>query len=169
MTAMKKKVSIKLEASSIRAAIKELEDYKKWIIQKTKELNEELTYVGIQIAAERFGAAIYDGTNDVTLNAEPTDNGWVIRAEGQAVCFIEFGAGTYYNGAEPYPSPPGRPAGIVNIGEYGQGKGKRKGWMYYSGDDLVFTRGNSAAMPMYYASMEIQNKLEDVAREVFSQ
>lgn len=163
---MSKKISFSLNPSSIEKAIAELKEYKEWVVRKTNELNERLALIGTAEAARRFGAAIYDGENDVKLSAVPIEHGWKIVAEGQAVCFIEFGAGVYHNGAEPYPNP--RPAGVVGIGEYGQGKGKRQGWMFYDGDALVFTRGNPAAMPMFHASEAIKRDLEKVAKEVFS-
>ena len=160
------KISLSLNPKSINRAIKELNAYKKWVEQKAGELTERLAIVGTAEAAKRFGAAIYDGDNDVRLTARPSDKGWVIEATGQAVCFIEFGAGVYFNSAEPYPEP--RPGGIVGIGEYGKGKGKGQGWAYYNGDDLVFTRGNPASMPMYFAKEEIQRQIQTIAREVFS-
>jgi hypothetical protein len=87
-------------------------------------------------------------------------------AEGKAVAFIEFGAGVYHNPSEPYPNP--RPSGIVGIGEYGKGMGKRKAWGFKDeNDELVITRGNPAAMPMWYASEEIKNSVLKVVREVF--
>lgn len=174
---MAKKISFKLSASSIQKAIKELRRYELWIEQKTKQLIEALAEIGVYEASVRFAAAQYDGINDSDISAEETETGWKIIASGRAVCFIEFGAGVYHNSGEPYPLP--RPEGVVKIGEYGKGSGKRQGWVYrgdpgasgrYISDDtnLVFTRGNPAAMPMYYASEEIKNRVAQIAREVFS-
>lgn len=147
--------------------MQELNNIKLWIEQKTRELNERLAVVAANEAASRFGNAIYDGTNDVTLTAEPTANGWQIVAEGQAVFFIEFGAGVYYNGTEPYPEP--RPGGIVGIGEYGKGYGKRNAWGFYNADrELVITHGNPAAMPMFYAKEAVIAQLNEIARQVFA-
>lgn len=144
-----------------------MNELKVWIEQKTQELNERLAMVAVNEAATHFGNAIYDGTNDVTLTAEPIANGWQIVAEGQAVFFIEFGAGVYYNGTEPYPEP--RPEGIVGIGEYGKGFGKRKAWGFYDEDgELVITHGNPAAMPMFYAKEEVITQLNEIARQVFA-
>jgi hypothetical protein len=109
---------------------------------------------------------MYDGTNDVSVKLDETNNGYVIVADGNAVAFIEFGAGVYHNTSEPYPNP--RPQGIVGIGEYGKGMGKRKAWGYKDENDtLVITRGNPAAMPMWYASEEIKKSVLRVAKEVF--
>lgn len=164
---MQRTIKIDLSTASINAAIQELAALETWIKNKTQLLNEKLAILAEAEAARRFGSAYYDGENDVDLYAEPTANGWRIIAEGRAVFFIEFGAGVYYNGSEPYPEP--RPQGIVRIGEYGQGKGKRQAWGFYdTNGDLVITHGNPAAMPMFYASEEVHNRFFEIAREVFA-
>jgi hypothetical protein len=159
-------VKCTLDTKDIARAIKELKAYKKEFLQKEKRLLEGLAEIGIKEASVRFTTAMYDGINDVSVRLDTTKNGYVIVAEGSAVAFIEFGAGVYHNTGEPYPNP--RPTGIVNIGEYGQGKGKRTAWGYKDeNDELVITRGNPAAMPMWYASEEIKNSILKVVKEVF--
>ena len=162
-----RKIVFSLSESSIAAAIKELREYQKWVESKTEILMERLAMIGAKEASVRFASAIYDGDNDVVVDVERIPNGWKITASGEAVCFIEFGAGVYYNGSEPYPNP--RPGGVSGIGEYGQGKGKQNTWGYYdSGNKLHLTHGNPAAMPMYYASVEIERAIRSIAREVFT-
>ena len=170
----KKIISFSLSTKDINRAIKELEKYKQELIRKEKLLLEKLAYIGVKEASVRFTTAIYDGVNDSTVSLEQNANGYSIVANGSAVAFIEFGSGVYHNTGEPYPNP--RPAGIVGIGEYGKGKGKRRAW-YYKGEPgsngevnskgFVKTRGNPAAMPMYYASEEMKRSILQVAREVF--
>lgn len=156
-----------LDKKDIDRAIKELKSYKQEFLKREKQLIEGLAAIGIREASVRFTTAMYDGTNDVSVRLDETNNGYVIVAEGKAVAFIEFGAGVYHNTGEPYPNP--RPTGIVGIGEYGSGKGKRKAWGYKNeNDEIVITRGNPAAMPMWYASEEIKNSVLKVVREVFS-
>lgn len=170
---MSKVITVTLSEQGIKEAIKELQEYRKWVEDKTNALMEKLAIIGAQEAAVRFAAAPYDGVNDSHVSAVPTANGWKIVASGEAVAFIEFGAGVYHNPQEPYPR---RPAGVSGIGEYGRGLGKRQGWTYEgapgtSGSVLpngrVFTRGNPASMPMWYASQEITNRVTQIAREVF--
>ena len=159
-------IKCKLDEQDINRAIKELERYKQEFLKREKRLIEGLAEIGLKEASVRFTTAMYDGTNDVSVRLDTSNNGYVIVAEGQAVAFIEFGAGVYHNTSEPYPNP--RPNGIVGIGEYGQGKGKQKAWGYKNeNDELVITRGNPAAMPMWYASEEIKNSVMKVVREVF--
>ena len=170
----KKVISVKLNKQSIDDAIKELAQYKQDFLAKEQKLLEGLANIGVREASIRFTTAMYDGVNDVTVTLDKTSNGYAIIAEGEAVAFIEFGAGVYHNSSEPYPNP--RPEGIVGIGEYGKGKGKRRAW-YYKGEPgtngelqkngVVKTRGNPAAMPMWYASEEMRNSILQIAREVF--
>ena len=129
-------------------------------------LLERLGEIGIKEASVRFTTAMYDGDNDSNVTLEANSNGYVILAEGNAVAFIEFGAGVYHNPGEPYPNP--RPDGIVGIGEYGYGRGKRKAWGYRdNGGDIKITHGNPAAMPLWYASEEMRKNILTIAREVF--
>ena len=162
-----KKISFELSEQSIDKAIKELKAYQKSVDRKQKLLLERLALIGAQEASVRFSTAIYDGVNDVNVNLRRVKDGWAIVAKGRAVCFIEFGSGVYHNPAEPYPNP--RPAGVVGIGQYGQGKGKRQFWYFNSKEKKrTFTRGNPASLSMWYATEEMRRALLEIAREVFA-
>ena len=162
----KKVIKMSLNTSSIKNAIKELKAYRDSIDVKKYRLLEELTKIGLKEASIRFTTAIYDGVNDSNVRAELTHFGYRIVAEGKAVAFIEFGSGVYHNPGEPYPNP--RPDGIVGIGEYGKGLGKRQAWGYKDETgELVITHGNPAAMPMWYASEEMRNAILKTFKEVF--
>ncbi len=163
-----RKTTIKcsLNKESIDEAIKELNAFKREFLEREKKLVERLAMIGVKEASVRFTTAMYDGTNDTEVTLTEIKNGYSIIANGKAVAFIEFGAGVYHNTSEPYPNP--RPEGIVGIGEYGKGKGKQQAWGYKDeNDELVITRGNPAAMPMWYASEEMKNAILTVVREVF--
>ena len=170
----KKVISVGLDKESIDRAIKELKQYKRDFLAKEQKLLEGLAEIGVQEASIRFTTAMYDGVNDVSVVLDKKGTGYVIEAKGEAVAFIEFGAGVYHNSGEPYPNP--RPEGVVGIGEYGKGKGKRRAW-YYKGEPgtngelqkngVVKTRGNPAAMPMWYASEEMRKSILQIVREVF--
>lgn len=161
-----KVISIGLNTKDITRAIKEVEEYKRDILRKEKLLLEKLSYIGVKEASVRFTTAMYDGVNDSSVSLEQTSNGYAIVAQGSAVAFIEFGTGVYHNPGEPYPNP--RPPGIVGIGEYGKGKGKRRAWGYRDeGGEVVITRGNPASMPLWYATEEMRRSILQIAREVF--
>lgn len=155
-----------LSVDSIEDAIAELKAYRDSLEVKKDKLLKELANIGVREASVRFTTAMYDGVNDSSVTLEATTDGYAIVAEGHAVAFIEFGAGVYHNSGEPYPDP--RPEGIVGIGEYGKGYGKRQAWGFKNDSgELVITHGNPAAMPMWYASEEMRSKLQQIAKEVF--
>ena len=155
-----------LSSRSIRQAIKELNTYRDSLDAKTDRLLEELAHIGIKEASIRFTTAMYDGVNDSSVSLEAIKDGYCIKAAGKAVAFIEFGAGVYHNPGEPYPGP--RPPGIVGIGEYGQGHGKRQAWGYKDErGELVITHGNPAAMPLWYATEEMRDAIKAKFVEVF--
>ena len=161
-----KVIKMTLSASSIKNAISELKAFRASLEPKKKRLLEELANIGLREASVRFTTAMYDGVNDSHVTLKPIDNGYAILAEGHAVAFIEFGAGVYHNPGEPYPNP--RPEGIVGIGEYGEGYGKRQTWVFRDeAREKVFTHGNPAAMPLWYASEEMRDNIARIFREVF--
>lgn len=166
---MNRKINISLKSlSDVESAINELENLKKWISQKSTELNEKLAYVGAYVASTGFyeGGDETDPPTSVEALKENDGKVWKIRASGKAVFFIEFGAGVYYNGSEPYPEP--RPSGVVGIGEYGLGHGKQDAWLFTDDEGKShYTHGTPATMPMYRAKQEIKNRLEEIARQVF--
>jgi hypothetical protein len=162
----KKIIKLSLSVDSIDNAIAELKAFRDSLDRKKYKLLEELANIGVREASVRFTTAMYDGVNDSSVTLETINDGYVIKAEGHAVAFIEFGAGVYHNSGEPYPNP--RPSGIVGIGEYGKGHGKRQAWGFKDDSgELVITHGNPAAMPMWYASEEMRSKILKIAREVF--
>lgn len=174
---MGRTVKVSLSASGIERALKELREYQNGLAEKQKRLTERLADIGLNVACVEFASARYDGDNDVTVSAVPTESGVNIVADGNAVAFIEFGAGvTLGNG---YPGE--RPDGILGIGEYGQGKGKQTLWGYYGSGgtdgryvkttekgDLYLTEGNPPAMAMYHAAERILEQITQIAREVFA-
>ena len=46
--------------------------------------------------------------------------------------------------------------------------GAGQGWKFNQSGEAIFTRGNPAAMPMYYASEEMKREITKIAREVFA-
>lgn len=166
MSVAKRVITMSLGSGSIRNAIMELRSYRDSLDAKMDELLEKLAYIGVKEASVRFTTAMYDGVNDSSVTLETIKDGYCIKAEGRAVAFIEFGAGVYHNPGEPYPNP--RPAGIVGIGEYGKGYGKRSAWGFRDeSGELVITHGTPAAMPMWYASEEMRNAILKTFKEVF--
>ena len=95
---MKKKViKVTLSEQGIEKAIQELNEYKRWLSEKTKEFLKALADEGVQIASAKFAKAEYDGTNDVSCSVEERgENKVAVVAVGNSVLFIEFGTGIKY-------------------------------------------------------------------------
>lgn len=171
------KIKVPLTETGIDNAIKELNDFKKWLAKCTKAFVKELGNEGMEIASVKFGKAEYDGTNDVTTFIEERgENKVAVLAVGGAVLFIEFGSGVKYT--EPHPEAAKN--GMVR-GAYGYGLGKNKeGWRYkgesgthgeviqegrHKGE--VHTYGNPANMSMYLTVRELEEKFAEIAKKVY--
>ena len=173
----KRIVKLELNIKSIDKAIKELENYEKWLVDKTKEFLKALGDEGVQIANVNFAKAVYDGTNDVTCSVEERgDNQIAVVAVGNATLFIEFGTGVRY----PDTHPESAHHSMIR-GEYGHKLGRlEKGWRYrgdpgsngevitqgkHAGE--VHTYGNPANMCLYMTVRELEEKFEEIARRVY--
>jgi hypothetical protein len=173
----KRVIKVQLNQASVNQAIKELEDYKQWLLKKTKEFLQALADEGVEIANSKFTKATYDGTNDVSCSVEERGNGKIaVVAVGGAALFIEFGKGVKY----PDNHPEAGKHGMVR-GQYGHKLGRLpQGWRYegdpgsngevitegeHAGE--VHTYGNPANMSMYLTVRELEEKFEEIARRVF--
>lgn len=171
-----RRISVPLSTSGIESLERSLEEYLRWQREKAQELAERLAELGVEVAELRFSTAAYDGTKDVSVSKSATGNGYVVKAEGQTVLFIEFGTGVTYPDNHPEAAQFG-----MRRGEYGKGRGKQSSWGYYGddpgtngvlkvngrGEPVVITHGNPAAMPMYEARKTIEQELPRIVREVF--
>ena len=172
-----KKVSITLSGRDIDRLLREVEDWKNWLLDRTTVFLGRLAQEGMEIASAKFERAVYDGTNDVSVTVEPRGNNIrAVVATGRATLFVEFGTGVTYPDDHPEAGELG-----MKRGEYGQGHGKQQSWGYYgepgtngllkekkNGGFVVITHGNPANMPMYETIKELQDRLTDIAKEVFS-
>jgi hypothetical protein len=152
--------------ASIDAAVKEIRDYADWVKRKTAELARRLADMGAVNVSLGYSRAVYTGGNDISVTVEQQgENSYAIIANGEAVLFVEFGAGVTYGYGHPQPSVEGTPMGP---GTYPSEKGHwndPKGWWIPGGEH---TYGNPPSMTMYLTAKELRNQLEDIAREVFS-
>ena len=136
-------------------------------------LTHSLAEKGRVVAENRFNTAQYDGTNDVQV-LPPFESGQstILRAEGEAVAFIEFGTGVHYTEQHPQALELG-----MTRGGYGYHLGMLDHWRYQGDpgtngiddpthDGYIITYGNPPARAMYEASKEIRNNIGETAREV---
>lgn len=169
---MTKRITISLNTSSIDNAIRELQEYKKEIVHKSKLLEEKIAKRIRDKAQSGFNNSVASDTTDgnvmaqVQVSVQPGEHTIVI-ASGEDAVFVEFGAGVYHNtpvGTSPHPK--GNELKLT-IGSYGKGKGKRQSWGYYEDGKLYITHGAPATMPMYRALQETCDDISQIIREVF--
>lgn len=161
-----KKVVVPLSVSGIERLQKAIGEYQKWQEQKTAELLDRLVMLGASTASIRFARATYTGLKDATVTVEPIANGYVIKAEGQSVLFLEFGSGIRYGSGHPENAEYG-----MGPGTYPDGKGHwddPKGWWLPKNKGGGHTYGNPPAMAMYEARKSIEQELVRIVKEVFS-
>ena len=170
-------INVPLSIPAYDSLIRKIEDLGNWQSDRAIVFADRLAQEGMEIASIKFSQAVYDGTNDVFVTVEPRGNNVrAVVATGGATLFIEFGTGVTY----PDDHPEAEELGMKR-GEYGQGHGKQHSWGYYgepgtngvlkekkNGGFVVITHGNPANMPMYETVKELQDRLTEIAKEVFS-
>lgn len=163
---MPKKIVIDgLSRKNISAAIKEVREYKAWVLRKEHELRTRLAAVGATVASIQFARAIYNGTNDVTVRVDDTGSVAVIYAEGESVAFIEFGSGAKYGAGHPQADEFGFGPGTWSDGPDGKGHwDDPRGW-YYGHNQHSY--GNPPAQAMYNAVQAMTEQITVIAKEVF--
>lgn len=156
------------DPDSIKKSYEIMKRYSDTFEQRCDTFCQRLLEQGVEIAKKQFSATEYDGpTEEITVTVEKVGENWQLTASGTQVFFIEFGTGVYFNGAESYP---GRPVGVVGIGQYGKGLGKNEGWYYGTGDgEAEYTHGNRSAKAMFAADLQVRAMIETIAKEVFAQ
>lgn len=173
---MSQTINVPLSIPAYDSLIRKIEDLGNWQSDRAIVFADRLAQEGMEIASVKFSQAVYDGTNDVSVTVEPRGNNVrAVVATGGATLFIEFGTGVTY----PDDHPEARELGMKR-GEYGQGHGKQHSWGYYgdpgtngvlkekkNGGFVVITHGNPANMPMYETVKELQDRLTEIAKEVF--
>lgn len=171
-----KQVTFPLSVSGIERLKRSVEEYQRWLKDRSDKLLDRLAEEGYQIASAKFAQAVYDGTNDVSVSMENRGtNTRAVVAVGSSVLFIEFGTGVVYPDDHPEADDLG-----MKRGEYGKGHGKQTSWGYYgepgtngelrekkNGSMVVITHGNPANMAMYETVKELETHLRDLAKEVF--
>lgn len=174
---MSQTINVPLSIPAYDSLIRKIEDLGNWQSDRAIVFADRLAQEGMEIASIKFSQAVYDGTNDVSVTVEPRGNNVrAVVATGRATLFVEFGTGVTYPDDHPEAGELG-----MKRGEYGQGHGKQHSWGYYgdpgtngvlkekkNGGFVVITHGNPANMPMYETVKELQDRLTEIAKEVFS-
>lgn len=160
-----------LSQTSIADLKKNLIKYQDDLQIKLREFCRRLAEYGIEIAKGNIASldAIFTGEliNSIVLEEKESTKDrvvFVVSANSSHAIYVEMGTGMV--GAEsPYPGP--LPA------VYAQGKTIRQltdgryGWFYQRDGQWYFTEGMPSRPFMYFASVEMQQKVVKIAKEVF--
>lgn len=167
-----KTIKVRLSISSIKEAIKELEDYKKDLEIKTNLLVTRLANEGYSCVVRNLSGIHYTGSLQGSVGLDLKKNYAVIYVSNEHAIFVEFGTGSKGAG-KPY-------IGDVdinyqyNVGEtigwYNVNGEMKYGWFYY--DELKkrvrFTEGMPSRPFMWNSAQELRyNKLNSIISEVF--
>lgn len=155
-----------LSQSSIQDAIRQVEEYKKYINKKCEEFVERLAQEGVVVAQMQILSypAVDTGELLNSIDMKPGDavtNGsqWIVYTDCPYAKYVEFGTGAV--GQEnPHPKPEGW--------EYDKNHHGDNGW-FYPGDDgeWHWTKGMPARAFMYETRMDLLTKVKKIAKEVF--
>lgn len=163
---MNKVIHVTLDSASIQSAIRELEAYKERLRRKASELAKKLADIGAVNVSLGYARATYTGNKDVDVTVEQlSENKFRIVASGETVLILEFGAGVTYGyghpqadefgyGPETYP-------GQIHAAD-------PRGWYIPKDKGGGHTYGNPPSMTMYLTAKELRERVQEVAREVFS-
>lgn len=184
-----KKIVINInDKQTIKAAIKEVREYRRMIVSGSEKLTKRLAKTAASEARKGYSTAEYAGTNDVTVSTEVTDKLKAkVQAMGEAALFIEFGTGISKSDA-PEARADLKTGNIPGHGQYGHHLGRMKNGWRYDGDvgsphpadtyvipqgepheGMVHTKGNDATPAMYMAKKKAESELPDMVKEVFKQ
>lgn len=161
-----KKITILLSKSSIDKAIKEVEQYKKTIDAKIRELCLRLAEMGAVRTSLGYARAVYAGKKDISVTVEPIECGYTIKANGESILFVEFGSGITYGYGHPKAKEFGYGPGTYPPTNPNNPKWNNpKGWFIPGGEH---TYGNGPSATMYITAKELRAEILRVAREVFA-
>ena len=141
------------------AIVDSVAEFEQRLTDKTSRLVARLAQMGAQSASIGFNGASYDGDGSVNVTWEMRgENAAAVVAAGNAVLFIEFGAG--YLMGYGHPDPMGYGPGTYNPSS--PNWKNPNGWYYAHGKKSY---GNPPAAAMYNARKELEQNLVDLAKE----
>jgi hypothetical protein len=153
------------DSASVQSAIQQLERLRMEQDDKVQNACMRIAEYGATRAQTDFSSAVYDGNNDVTVTAEQTALGARVVASGEAVLFIEYGAGVTMGYG--HPRPMGYGPGTYNP-TYPTAANPNwrnpNGWYYAHGRK---SWGNPPAAAMYHAEQDMYYRAYEIANGVF--
>jgi hypothetical protein len=164
---VKHEYTVDLTSSGINKLIGKLGGYKIWLLKKTDEVAKRLADIGAADANFRFANAYYDGDNDVVITVKHNGIGkYTVSADGEAVLFIEFGAGYKYGYGHPEPQGLG-PGTYPGKGHWDDPNGWYLPKKVQEETGIEKSYGNPPAAAMYNTVKDLEGEIDRIVREVF--
>lgn len=164
---------IKLKLGDIDKAIEELEKYEKQVEKNVETFIKRLVDEGVEIAKAKIISLPAVESGELLGSVKPgeiVDNKGVIVVDSAYAVFVEFGSGVA-NNKSGSSHPKSGELGMSPIGTYGEGKGSNPdGWWYFDKKQgrKRWTKGMPSRPFMYETARELEHRVNDIAREVFS-
>ena len=171
---MKQTFVIGLDGSGADKAAEGILQYAAWLERKCDELASRLSEMGREVAMQIIAGHVFSGSTLAGLRVEKLGEGrYAIKAESEAILFLEFGTGIKGSG---HPEPNGYGPGTYPGQKHALDP---KGWWFPTDDERLIVRtdkngqgwghsyGMPPAMPMYKAVTELEQNLDAIVREVF--
>lgn len=172
----KYKFKTDLSVKGIENLKKELLNYKENILtQKLQLFVQRLAEVGVEVARARAARLGAEFTGELISSIHTRDGGakngtaiFYIVADSNHALFVEFGTGQIGQEAPyPYPFPEGVQWDYNSGATIREFAPRQYGWFYPRDGKWYFTQGMPARPFMYETSLELQEKIVQIAREVF--
>ena len=167
------------DGKSLQQAIKQIESYRDDLPRKCQEICRRLSEEGVRVADAAINSVPIGKTITLTTDINPSKMGCraimnmigrETRTEDGRIFYtalaIEFSAGVRYaNTASPKAKDFGMGTGTFPNAKHSW---QMEGWYYLdSNGEWKHSYGVQASMPMYKASVEMQQKIDSIVKEVF--
>ena len=167
---MNKTIDIELSASSIEAAIRELESYANSFDAKVDLFMARLAEYGVQCARDNLWMNGTIPTKGIpissSLRAQKEGDGWIVVTDSEHAAFVEFGTGFVGQGTYSGELPPGYSYNTMNSPEYHDVDNPDR-WHFWVNGVEYTTEGQEAQRFMGRAAVQMERKVVVIAREVF--
>ena len=154
--------------SSIDAAIKEMQAYQEQLTNKCRILAQRVAEIGVEIARVNIADfdAIYSGELFSSIRAEysgsvPDGASWLVITDCPWAAYVEFGTGIV---GQESPHPDTSIVGWkYDVNQHGD-----MGWDYFKDGEWHWTKGMPSRPFLYQTGMDLRERIEEIAREVFA-
>lgn len=150
------------DSASINAAIRQLQEQFSGKNEMIQDACMKVAEFGAKWAEGMYRSAEFPtGVNDVVVTAESTGDGAMVRASGENVLFIEYGAGALRGYG--HPEPNGYGPGTFN--PLSDNWKNPNGWYYAHGRKAY---GNPPSAAMYYAEQAMRENADTIVNGVIN-